>query len=381
MRLKLGWIIGGLIALVIAGALLARAIAPPPASLTMVESAFTLDQLTQTNLTILADALNISERLEGDLIAIARSVIVTETGHITGNLWVVSDSFVSEGRIEGDLVAISGEFRHAGILGGGLTVLADDAAVGGTIDGAVNVSASRVRIDSPQVAARPLHICAPTVIGSADHTCSRAGRFALLESLIALRTGESAGVDLSAPLLSGDLLGAAAVLGGALGIVGISALAVAAFPRQISRIEDAIRARPRSMGGAGLALYALALGVSLGMIALLGLAPTVGVALMPLWLLLGIGLIALLLMGWITLSLMFGEWLMRRLSKRGAPPLVTAAAGGLLLWALFAAAALMPFGAPIGGVVLALIGSVGAGAALFTRLGTRPLRSTYFVQG
>lgn len=381
MKLRLGWIVVGLIGIVIVGALLARAIAPQPPGMMMVANAFTLDQPTQTNLTILADEMTIAERVEGDLIAVASAVLITETGHITGNLWVVSDSFLSEGRIDGNLVAISDEFLHDGILNGGLTLLADSAIINGTIAGAVNISATRVNIDSAQIAARPLQICAPTVIGTDNHTCSRAGRFALLESLIALRTGGNTGIDLSAPILSGDLLGAVAILGFTLGIVGVSALAVAAFPRQISRIEDAIRAQPRSMGGAGLALYALALGISLGMIALLGLLPTVGVVLMPVWLLLGVGLIALLLMGWITLSMMIGEWLMRRLSKTGAPPLVTAVAGGLLLWSIFAAGAILPFGAPIGGIVLALVGAVGAGAALFTRMGTRPLRSSYFVQG
>lgn len=382
MRVRLGWIVVGLIGLVIASAMLARAIAPQPPGTMIIENAVMLDQPTQTNLTILADEMTIAERVEGDLIAIARLVMVTETGHVTGNLWVVSDSFLSEGRIDGNLVVISDEFLHDGILNGGLTLLADNALIEGQIAGAVNVSAGYVTVNSAGLTTdQPLQLCATTVIGVSEFTCSRAGRFALLESLVALRTGGNTGIDLSAPLLSGDLLGAAALLGLTLGIVGMSALAVAAFPRQISRIEDAIRAQPRSMGGAGLALYALALGVSLGMVVLLGLLPAVGVVLMPVWLLLGIGLLTLLLMGWITLSMMIGEWLMRRLSRTGAPPLVTAVAGGLLLWAIFAAAAILPFGAPIGGIFLALIGAVGAGAALFTRLGTRPLRSSYFVQG
>jgi hypothetical protein len=383
MRVRLGWIVVGLIGLVIASAMLARALAlgPQPPGTMIVENAVMLDQPTQTNLTILTDEMIIAERVEGDLIAIARSVMVTETGHVTGNLWVVSDSFLSEGRIDGNLVVISDGFTHDGVLNGGLTLLADNALIEGRIAGAVNVSATNVSVEPAGLAVQPLQLCASTVVGVSEFTCSRAGRFALLESLVALRTGGNTGIDLSAPLLSGDLLGAAAILALTLGIVGVSALAVAAFPRQISRIEDAIRAQPRSMGGAGLALYALALGVSLGMIVLLGLLPAVGVVLMPIWLLLGIGLLALLLMGWITLSMMIGEWLMRRLSRTGAPPLVTAVAGGLILWAIFAAAAILPFGAPIGGIILALIGAVGAGAALFTRLGTRPLRSSYFVQG
>ncbi len=382
MRLRLGCMVVGLIGVVIAGVLLSRSIAPQPSSRVLVENALTLDQPTQTNLTILAAEMTIAERVEGDLIAIARSVVVTETGHVTGSLRVVSDSFRSKGRIDGSLVALSDHFVHEGVLNGRLTLLANDVVIRGRISGAVNVSAAHITVDPAGLTAtEPLQLCADTVIGVTEFTCSRAGRFAPLESLIALRMNNNTSVDLSAPLLFGDLLGALAMIGLALSIVGVSALTVAAFPRQISRIEDAIRAQPRSMGGAGLALYALALGVSLGMVVLLGLMPALGVALIPVWLLSGVGLIALLLIGWVTLSMMVGEWLMRRLSKTGAPPLVTAVAGGLLLWAVFAVSALLPYGALISGIMLALIGAVGAGAAFFTRFGTRPLRSSYFVQG
>ncbi|PJF23851.1 MAG: hypothetical protein CUN53_20800, partial [Phototrophicales bacterium] len=130
-----------------------------------------------------------------------------------GNLWVVSDSLLAEGRIDGNLVAISDEFLHDGILNGGLTLLADNAIIEGTIAGAVNVSATRVSVEPAGLtSSQPLQLCASAVIGVEEYTCSRAGRFALLESLIALRTGGNTGIDLSAPILPGDLLGAAAIL-------------------------------------------------------------------------------------------------------------------------------------------------------------------------
>ncbi|MDZ4766720.1 MAG: polymer-forming cytoskeletal protein [Chloroflexota bacterium] len=333
--------------------------------------------------------------IEGDLVVFGNTVTIPAGARVSGDAWFVADTIQIDGQIDGALTAIADTVivTASGRIAGDAALMVDETTISGRIDGAARITGDRLTLSSTGQIGGTATACVDQIVGNAALLCDRAALFAPFAALIALREGAAAGVpvmDWSAPLVTRNMTGALTLLAVALGMVGIAALMVATFPRQISHIEDAIRAKPRGMGGAGLALYGLALGISGGVIVLLAVAPPVGLVLIPVYLLLLVGLFAALFAGVVTLALVVGEWLTARLGGRsaerpnargGTPPLVTAAAGGAVLWLGVAAAAVLPFGVLVGGVMLIAVSAVGAGAALFTRLGTRPLRGSYFVQG
>jgi hypothetical protein len=63
------------------------------------------------------------------------------------------------------------------------------------------------------------------------------------------------------------------------------------------------------------------------------------------------------------------------------PPLIAVALGSAALFLLWYVLALLPLGGLVSFALMAIFGSAGLGAAFTTRLGTHPLRRTYFVQG
>ncbi|MBC7810314.1 MAG: polymer-forming cytoskeletal protein [Burkholderiales bacterium] len=161
---------------------------------------------------------------------------------------------------------------------------------------------------------------------------------------------------------------------GSLTLSGIAILTVTLFPRQIRHIEDAVRMMPRGAGSIGLMLGVLATGVTLGVGLLVAAVPPVGLIVLPLYLVGALLLLGMMVAGWISLSLIVGDWLLQRFTRSTFPPLVTVAIGTMALFAAAHLVALLPFGIFVVLLVILLVGSIGLGAALTTRMGTRPLR-------
>jgi hypothetical protein len=300
--------------------------------------------------------------VNGDLTVFADTITLGETSTIEGKLSILGAHATLDGQIGGS----------ATFTGENLTVL-QTARLSGDIS-ACSDSIADQRVDAAQI-----------------EPCRASAIFQPFAALVALR-----GASIETPVEAVNFIAAASpaaaifvTAAGALLLAGISSLIVAAFPRQISCIEDAVRTRPRRLGGVGLATYLLGFGLSVAMIVLLAAIPTVGLLLIPVYLLAGLALIALFLSGWVTLSLVVGDWLARRLNTRRArltaqriaPPMLTAAMGSLFISLIVVALGLLPFGAVIVVLLIGAVSSVGIGAALFTRLGTRSLARSYFVQG
>jgi hypothetical protein len=163
-------------------------------------------------------------------------------------------------------------------------------------------------------------------------------------------------------------------------LTGVSALTVAAFPQQIGNMEEAILTTPRRVGQAGLMSALLAIGVTIGVVLLLGVVPPLGLIALPVYGLAALAFLGLTVSGWITVALIVGDWLLRRVS-RGLPPLITVAIGSIVLFVVWHLLALLPFGLLLVLLAMAVLGSVGLGAVVATRLGTRPVRRRYLVQG
>jgi hypothetical protein len=192
--------------------------------------------------------------------------------------------------------------------------------------------------------------------------CPASGEFAPFQRLIELRDLAS-GLPAAPPIVESEAVAVALLLSG-LGLVGFSTLVVAVFPLQISRIEDAIRARPRSLSGAGFAVFLLVIGLLAALIVALAALPPVGLLLIPVYLVAGLVFGGMFIAGLVTLALVFGEWLLRRLSRAGAPPLVMTAVGSMVLALGLWLVSLLPYGLVIAVLALVVVGSVAGGGAV-----------------
>jgi hypothetical protein len=278
---------------------------------------------------MLGDTLRVAGQVDGDLNAIGKDVYLDSSAYIKGDATLIGSTVTVGGQINGDLV----------VNDGALTLL-PEAKINGDISVACAASIVDQRVGQPAIVCHSFEV----------------------------------------PQVQPVALAVFGVIA-ALSLTGISALSVTFFPRHISRIEEAMRARPRSFVGVGIATYALAIGGCFAMLFLLAIFPPLGLLLVPLFLILGLLLLIFSASGLSTLALMLGDWLMRRRSRYPVPPLIAAVIGSLTISLGLGVIALLPFGMAFSVLLLGGISSVGLGAAMFTRVGTRPVGRTYFIQG
>lgn len=324
----------------------------------------------------------LSDEIEGDLVVVGDSLTLEAGSRVIGNVSLIGSGITIDGIIEGNLTALGENLTLNGQVDGDAALMGAEVTLGGAVGGDLRVSGDTLNALETARVSGALINCAAEVVdlpaAISASPCPETGEFAPFQRLLELR--DIASRQPLVPVVDPGVAALGLGLAG-LGLVGFSTLVVAVFPLQISRIEDAIRARPRSLSGVGFAVFLLAIGLLAALIVALAALPPVGLLLIPVYLVAGLALGGMFAAGLVTLALVLGEWLLRRLSRADAPPLVMTAVGSLALALALWLLALLPYGGVIGLAGLAGIGSVGLGAALFTRLGTRPLRRSTFVQG
>lgn len=333
-------------------------------------------------------SFNLAEhQIDGDLVVVAEEIVLPAGSTLEGNAALVGSSVLIDGaQLAGDLTVI-GEVinvtEQAEIVGNA-SLLGDMILFSGTVEGDLRITGDRLTLAPGARVSGYVYACVEKLQVQAPairvHDCDARTALAPFSALIALR---EEGLTLS-PLLPAQVPAALLLATFALTsllLAGLTTLTVTLFPRQISLIEDAMRARPRSLAGAGLAVFLLAAGLSAGLLVLLAALPPLGLLLVPLYAIGSLLLLVLVAAGLVTLALMLGDWLLHWIMRAPPPPLIAAAAGSLALSLAFLGLGLLPYGYVISPLLLMLVSSVGLGAALFTRLGTRPLRRSYFVQG
>ncbi len=319
-----------------------------------------------------------------DLVIAGEVVGLDVNSRVAGNASLLGDSIAVAGTVEGDLGAIGDTLlvNSGASIAGNANLVGSDVTFGGSVAGDLHVSAERVTLLPGAHITGVVDICSDNVddqrADAPAPTCVNAG-LNPFATLIALRDTTLGGSTLGARIDTLATLGFAVV--GMVILTGLSVLLVTFFPRQISHIEEAMRARPRGFGGVGIAVYALALGIFFAMILLMATLPPLGLLLVPVFLIFLLVLVILTMTGLVTAVIMIGDWLLSRTSRMPTPPLVAAVAGSLALSVALGAVALLPFGFAISLLLLGLFSAVGLGASLFTRIGTRPVGRTYFIQG
>ncbi len=147
----------------------------------------------------------------------------------------------------------------------------------------------------------------------------------------------------------------------------LGVLLVVAFPQPAGRMAQTVQESPALAFGAGFLVQVLALPV----LALL----TITICLVPLALLAALVLVAAWLCGWLVVGWVTGQWLVKALNARQTTPVLEMAVGVILLTLLWRLPGVIPcLGWLISLGVLIVAGSIGLGAVLLTRFGTRLYR-------
>lgn len=320
-----------------------------------------------------------------DVVVFASQISLPAGTTVTGDVALLGAEVEINNRVTGD-VTVMGErvtLAPEAQITGDVNILTHHLVLAGRIDGSLSFRGDALTLSPDAVVSGPVFACADQITDQR----SAAPAVRPCDESRAIVTYE--GVELAAffPLLGViiDGIGPAAWLGtsvlGALALSAVAILAVVLFPRQISHIEEAIRTHPRRLSGAGFTLLLLAVGLSFALAVVWALIPPLGLLLMPAYLVGGFLLIGMIVTGWVTIGLLVGDVLLRRFIHHDMPPLVAAAAGMFVVALTGQLLLLLPFGAVVGLLVGLLVGSVGLGAALLTRMGTRPLHHSYLVQG
>lgn len=302
------------------------------------------------------DDYTLSDTVEGDLFVTGSVITLTSDSVVQGSVSLIGANIVIAGHINGDLTIISGDnitFDPSAEINGDTEIFGDNVAVssGTRMNGGLEVSANHIIIPEDFAPAGSLTLCS----GDGPRPCD---------------------LTITAPQATPFSL-----LMGAFTLAGAAGLAVVVFPRQIGRMEDAMRHDGRKLTVLGFAVLLLAGGITAVWLLLVAALPPLGVLLVPVY---GVSMLALgvlSLSGWITLSLLVGDVLMRGVLRIPLPALLEAIIGMALLTGLLTGVSLIPFGAIAALPLLLLLTSVGVGAAVSTRLGRRPLRGARLVQG
>ncbi len=291
-------------------------------------------------------------------------------------------------RVDGDaaVVNLSGApVQIDGYIGGDLTVIGGSIVLGAQarVDGAASLIGSTVDLQG-QVNGDLVVSADALTVGPAAQLAGTVGVCGVMPDALFDERAESARTPLgkcpeqfsASPSISSAVF----LLGGTLLFAGLSALVVIAVPRQIGQMEQAIRRQPRMLALLGLAVLALVAGIGGGIGLLSWFGPALLLALAPVALILLLVVGALAAVGAAACCLIVGDWLLRRVRVQ-TPPVVAALVGSLVIGIGANLLLLTPILGLAAAVGLIAVLSIGLGAALHTRFGTRLQANRYFVQG
>lgn len=162
-------------------------------------------------------------------------------------------------------------------------------------------------------------------------------------------------------------------------LAGLLALCAVLFPRRLSYLQEVLIRAPGHTIGAGGAIALLVVGLHLVGVVLLATVTPLGAFWLSLCVLMDCGIAVASLGGMAALATLIGDGLLNR-RRALAPPLVCAVVGALVLGAPIAVLLIIPPLAIVGAAALAVWGTLGAGAMIVTRGGTRLRAIGTFVQ-
>jgi len=355
--------------LLVVGGTVSRAVLHQPASSDenrpVFTSSYTLDTIKTDDLFVLADTAQLAagSHVLADAALVGRSSITVD-GQVDGDLTAMGGSVtISEGAlIKGDADLIGSHIILAGQISGNLSVVADklDILPGASYTGNLEFCVNNITNESG-------HDVVSRTCGDEE----RAGWQSLRDGTF-VSQAMAGGFSLGGIVLSSIL---------ALGLSALAGVIVSIFPRPFGFMSQAVRNLPGKSARVGCVTQVLMLALAGGVVVVIAVLPPLGLVLLPVAALLSLPLGLLFAVGWVTLALLAGDWLLRGFARRHSPPMLTVIAGSLGLFLIWTLLTVLPFGPILGILVPLVVGTVGFGAAIMTRVGTRSPARTHFVQG
>ena len=304
------------------------------------------------------------------LVALASVACFAEASDVSGFELRKSYNLKSGEKRSGDQVvmAYTITFEEGSLVDGNVTLTGNRVTLDGQVTGDVVVVADRLNVGDAAHITGDLVACtknverAPGALidGEFKRECRDSGSVSFGRLV---NSGWASWQDSVFFRLGGSIVGA--LLFGAL-----AALITTVFPRPLVRMSESVYQSPVTAGSIGCLTMLVATGltvvygISLLLVLPLVLLPFVIVG----WLVIGL----LSLLGWVALAEPFGIYLLHRFGSGRHPRMIAAVIGGVALFLLIRVWSVFWFTAWIGLLAWMVLGSVGLGAVILTRVGTRP---------
>jgi hypothetical protein len=318
---------------------------------------------------------DLTEAIDSNLAVFGQSVQVSS--RVSGNALFGADTVTIEGEIERDLTVIAENVTFTGTVAGDAVFFAENIVLGGAVSGELIAITPNLQIQDDFTGR--VVACAEVVSGGSDATVVRECDQRVAQALISRAGTQLASawlVSLLGNTQTAHAFDVLRMLPFVTFLAGVGALLVTIFPRPMSNIQTTVRANPGHMLATGGMMTLLVVGTSAAYLLLVVYLAPVALLLAPLYLLLVVSFGGLLAAGWVTFTLIFGDWLARRLWQKMLPPLVTAVLGGVVLAAGLYGLSWLPLGNLLAGLGFLLMGLAGLGATYATRLGRRAIIAT-----
>ena len=310
----------------------------------------------------------VAGRVNGDLAVIRGDLVIAPAGWVAGELFGMGGKREIAGHVDGNLSGLFGEtiLRSTAVVGGdvlggpGNLILDPGAQVGGQVEefDSLDLPFIEPETELPEVTPPPL----PEIPLDRPH------------STVGQRVGNFVGRMVLAMVLSLMLL----VVGAIIAVI---------WPRPTQQVSKCIATLPLRSLGLGLLTFLIAAALEVLAIVLLAVLAVVSAALMATVILIPVGLVLLLLgmlllavvpvalavgmlLGWVALADLVGQKILAALKTQKITPLAAVIVGLLatvwlpaLLWSIQSCCLAWP--------VVILLTSLGLGAVILTRFGTR----------
>jgi len=308
--------------------------------------------------------VNAAGRVNGDLAVVKGDLVVAQAGWVTGELFGMGGTREIAGHVDGNLSGLFGKtvLRSTAVVGGdvlggpGDLVLEPGVQIGGQVE---RIPAPSLPWAKPETELTPPAL--PGLPGGQPDTLGE-------------RIGSFIGRVVAAMVLSLALLAAGALI-------------VAIWPRPTQRVAECIADLPLRSLGLGLLTFLIAAALELLAVILFAVIGVVSAGLMATVILIPVGLLLIVLgalllavvplalvvgmiLGWAALAEMVGQKVLRALKAQRIAPLAAVVVGLLatvwlpaVLWLIEPCCLAWP--------AVILITSLGLGAVILTRFGTR----------
>lgn len=299
------------------------------------------------------------DTVNNDIALFGKDLAVRQGGFVKGDVVVFGGNAQIDGQIKGNVVLFGGNLEIANKIDGDLVLFGGNvtASEGASILGDCVLLGGNLENNA-----------------GASLGCSSAGTFAV-PNIITAVAQDMPKLDINVPdgprgrSFVGEVVGAifSSLFAGFLAFV-----AAVTLPQHMERIERTVRQKPMASGAVGV-LTAVAIPAIIALlvpISIILLFVCVGILGFPIMLVLGVGLVAGSVLGWVTVGHMVGDRLFAALGMKRPSMPVTAALGAAAMTLVINALGIVTFGA-VDGLLTFVVTSVGLGAVALTQFGTK----------